>query len=179
MSQIDKFIEALHKYKSENLEVMAGAQVTLGVKGSQRAVTAQPVTAEQVERLVNEIMPQAGEGVTNGPQGESFTYKAPSGVVTVNVTRPNGSLRLLIKPLDEAAAALAMNGNSEMAARPRRQVRRRRPRPRRQVRRRRPRQRFRSPGGRWSSATTCRNSLPTSSARSPSSTTSTRASRTR
>ena len=116
MSQIDKFIEALHKYKSENLEVMAGAQVTLGMKGSQRAVTAQPVTAEQVERLVNEIMPQAGEGVTNGPQGERFTYKAPSGVVTVNVTRPNGSLRLLIKPLDEAAAALAMNGNSEMAA---------------------------------------------------------------
>ena len=108
MPQIDKFIEALHRYNAADLEVAAGAQITMGVNGARHTASAQPVSPEQVERLLQEIMPQTG--VKEGPQGQYFTYDSPSGTVQVNLSQNGNGKRLLIEPM--AAGGNSSNGHS-------------------------------------------------------------------
>ena len=116
MAQIDKFIDALHKYGADHMEVAVGAKVTLGVDGARRPVTAQAVTLQQVDRLLKEIMPPEA-AATDDQGGQQFTYVAPTGTVTVYVSRDKGSLRLLITPGEGAdGLAIAEQGNGGEAS---------------------------------------------------------------
>jgi twitching motility protein PilT len=110
MAQIDKFIEALHRCNAENLEVTPGAQVMLGVNGSRRPATNQPVTEDQVTMLLREILPS---GATAPSDGQQFTYGSPSGAVRVAVSRSAGAYRLLIHPVDQDGAAESSPGSGD------------------------------------------------------------------
>jgi twitching motility protein PilT len=105
MAQIDKFIEALHKYKAQTLEVAANAQIMLGVNGARRTATSQAVSSDQVDRLLSEIMPSEPGSLSDSPDGKQFSYNAPTGPVRVAFTRDDGTLRLLISPDNGSAAA--------------------------------------------------------------------------
>jgi twitching motility protein PilT len=117
MAQIDKFIDALHKFRADHLEVTPGIPVMLGVDGVRRAATTQTVTSEQVDRLLKEIMPTGPNVLTDVAGGQQFTYGAPSGAVNVLVSRANGSVRVLLSPTNVGvvAAALEENGDADDA----------------------------------------------------------------
>jgi twitching motility protein PilT len=116
MAQIDKFIEALHKFRADHLEMTPGIPVMLGVDGVRRPATTQTVTSEQVDRLLKEITPTGPSVLTDVAGGQQFTYGAPSGAVNVLVSRTNGSVRVLVSPTNVGfTAAPADNGDADKA----------------------------------------------------------------
>ena len=113
MAQIDKFIQALHKFNAETLEVAAGTQIMLGVNGARRTATSQVVTRDQVDRLLNEIMPAEPGSISDAAGGMQFSYSAPSGSVRVVFSRSDGATRMLISPLNKENGAAAGAGRDD------------------------------------------------------------------
>ncbi len=113
MAQIDKFIQALHNLQAERLELTAGTQIMLGVNGAQRTATSQAVTAEQVERLLREIMPSEPGALTDAPAGKGFVYAAPSGPVRVVYSQVDGGPRVVIQPETAAGSAEPKDGTGK------------------------------------------------------------------
>ncbi|NIS00276.1 MAG: hypothetical protein GWN99_04250, partial [Gemmatimonadetes bacterium] len=97
------------------LELVAGAQIMLGVNGAQRTATSQAVTAEQVERLLREIMPSEPGALTDAPAGKQFVYAAPSGPVRVVYSQADGGPRVVIQPETESEADESRAGNGKAA----------------------------------------------------------------
>jgi twitching motility protein PilT len=99
MATIDKFIEALHRLRADHLEVTPGARIAVALNGAQRPVSSQPAMPDQVQQILQEILP--ADSASLEPDGEhEFVYTAPTGAVRVSVNRENGSPRLLIQPLN-------------------------------------------------------------------------------
>lgn len=103
MAQIDRFIDALHRMGADHLEISTGAQVALGVNGGRRALTAHAMTSDQVDGLLEEILPAASGAAPGSANGRRFLYTAPSGLVRVSVADNAGGSRLLIRPHSVAA----------------------------------------------------------------------------
>ena len=98
MAKIDKFIEALHQRGGDHIEASVGERVTLVDNGARRPMTRLPLTLDQVAGLLTEIIPPDAALSGEGDQ-QQFAYAAPSGDVTVRVSRGQGSLQFLITPL--------------------------------------------------------------------------------
>ncbi len=98
MAKIDKFIEALHQRGGDHIEDSVGERVKLVDNGARRPMTRLPLTLDQVAGLLTEIIPPDAAPSAEGDQHQ-FTYAAPSGDVTVRVSRGQGSLQFLITPL--------------------------------------------------------------------------------
>lgn len=115
MAKIDQFIEALLERGGDHIEASVGERVTLVDDGARRPMTRLPLTLDQVAGLLTEIIPPDAALSAEGDQ-QQFTYGAPSGDVTVRVSRGQGSLQFLITPLGATDLPGANGGRNEATA---------------------------------------------------------------
>lgn len=121
MARLDSLIAALFAHHGEELFFRTGAGVTLKAAGGQREIMQKPLSAQQVEAVIREIMPET-QSLPEVEGGASlFHYRAPSGEVQVLCERLQTHVRVKItpaleKPALEAAPALAPAAAPEILA---------------------------------------------------------------
>jgi twitching motility protein PilT len=107
MTQIDRFIEKLHKHSGDELVVAAGEKIMLRIGDALHPVTTSPVAPKQVEYLFRELRPAAGPPDKEGGDCR-FVYTSPGGSILVEATRAVGGLELLLRPSPAAGNGAAL-----------------------------------------------------------------------
>ncbi len=97
MAQIDKFLALLSKYPSDGVVFSANERVALLAGDQRRPASAQPVTAAQVQELVQEILPVDTTQIVSTATGREFLYDAPVGRVTVRVRGTSATMQVEVR----------------------------------------------------------------------------------
>ena len=109
MAQIDKFLALLTKYPADGILFSANERVALVAGDQRRPASAQPVTASQVQDLVQEILPADTTQITATRDGRDFVYDAPVGRVAVRVCGTGATVQVEVRlhpvPAQFAAAS--------------------------------------------------------------------------
>jgi len=98
MAHIDQFIQAIRQHNAERLVLATGERILMEIGGKRKPVSAKPATREQIEKLLEEILPAERSSELLGPGDHQFPYTSPSGAVLVQVSRGAESLQLRIEP---------------------------------------------------------------------------------
>ena len=106
MAQIDKFLALLTKYPADGILFSANERVALVAGDQRRPASAQPVTASQVQDLVQEILPVDTTQITATNEGREFVYDAPVGRVAVRVRGTSATMQFEVR-LQPVPAQLA------------------------------------------------------------------------
>src|SRR5690606_7619914 len=84
MAQIDKFLELLIQFKGSDLHIAVGVPPMLRVNGKLKRVDYAPLTAEQVEFVIREIMTEKQRGEFEKFNDTDFAYESGFGRFRVN-----------------------------------------------------------------------------------------------
>ncbi len=125
MPNIDKFIQAVHQFKADRLILASGQKVTLAIGQERRSSSAQAATLQQVQDLIQEIVPTDRASILTEDGEHEFPYVSASGPVLVKVIRRDGRLQVEVEPLrggagegSRAGAALPVPASAAAASPP-------------------------------------------------------------
>ncbi|HWJ22130.1 MAG TPA: type IV pilus twitching motility protein PilT [Gemmatimonadaceae bacterium] len=90
MPQLDRFLSVLVSNRAESLQLQENASVTVRKDGADRAVTSQPLTAQQLLMLVREIAPPDAVQQLSTGTSATFRYTTPDGVFVAKVSQTDG-----------------------------------------------------------------------------------------
>ncbi len=97
-SRIDPFVKRLFDEEGEELRFTANEPAILVKDGKPRRLSRQPVSAQQIFVLMQEVAPPAIADQLNQDADTEFAYEAAAGLVRVQVTRGSGGLTAVISP---------------------------------------------------------------------------------
>ncbi|MEP7226771.1 MAG: type IV pilus twitching motility protein PilT [Gemmatimonadales bacterium] len=128
MARLDKLIQVMHEQRAEALHLAVGKPASLMQNGGIRNLTRELLTEVQIQALVREIASpeMAAKLASTGPV--SFTYKAPSGEVQVElrvgnngnaVLRPVAAATRQAAPVIPSAAAIPVAQSAQDLVGPR------------------------------------------------------------
>jgi len=92
----------MHDQRAEALQLAVGKPASLMQNGALRHVTREPLTDAQIQALVREIASPEAATQVGSAGGVSFSYRAPSGEVQVELKAGNGGTAML-RPMVAAA----------------------------------------------------------------------------
>ncbi len=104
MPQLDPLIKALFEHRADLLALQPGAPASLRVRGAERPVTREPLSAAQVTGLLREVLPAEQAGSLGGASPFTATYAAPAGTVALEVRPGDGGPQAVVRPMARAAA---------------------------------------------------------------------------
>jgi len=107
MARIDRLVQAMFQSSADRLIMTAGERLVMVVGGESRHVSPQPVTMAQIRDLLKDIVPAELARDVEKDGEHAFCYPAPSGTVSIKISRDGKALRLEAGPLprqDDAPA---------------------------------------------------------------------------
>src|SRR5215212_8163165 len=105
MPQLDRFLSVLVTNRAESLQLQENGPATVRKDGTDRPVTAQPLSAQQLLMLVREIAPPDAVQQLSSGTSATFRYTSSDGVFVARVAQVDGRWQASIAPESAAAAA--------------------------------------------------------------------------
>ncbi len=107
MARLDKLIQLLHDQRAGALRLAAGQPAALQTDGRAKPVTRDPLTGQQIVALVREIAPAAMAPQVKEGATLHFSYGAPAGPVDAELSAPDGTMVVTLRPATTSAARSA------------------------------------------------------------------------
>jgi twitching motility protein PilT len=111
---IDRFVSALHRESGDELLLETGKTGRVRVRGQERVLLAQEVKTEQIELLLQDVLPQDCVQRLRVEGDIVFPYRSPSGAVVVRVRRDGARLAVSIRPYVASNGASLLRAPTEM-----------------------------------------------------------------
>ncbi|HET7451058.1 MAG TPA: type IV pilus twitching motility protein PilT [Gaiellaceae bacterium] len=105
MPQLDRFLSVLVNNRAESLQLHENGPAIVRKDGTDRPVTAQPLSAQQLLMLVREIAPPDAVQQLSAGTAATFRYSSSDGVFVARVTQTDGKWQAVISPEGTGSSA--------------------------------------------------------------------------
>ncbi len=98
---IDRFVAAIRRGEGEEIIFATGQPVRARSGAQVRVLLAQPVRSDQIQSILQEVVPRSIDRGFTLDGDATFTFDAPGGPVTVHLRRHQGRLDAVLRPAPE------------------------------------------------------------------------------